>query len=279
MNLTYDRAEDVLRYCAGHADAVLIVLRDVTGGTLRTKGAMMAVTKGQVAGYISNGCIDADVVARARDGQSGVFIYGEGSPYRDIALPCGGRLEIAIIQKTDLVAIQAALAGLERREPTPLNFGDFTIALSPRIRLRIAGRGEACLALADYAAKSGFEVVVQSPDANILPDVQHLKRPEEPPAAKDDTRTAMVCLFHDHDWEGALLQQALAGPAFYIGAMGSVRTHEIRCETLSELGVSQADIARIHAPIGLIASQRDARLLAISILAEIIQSAQEAELI
>ena len=89
----------------------------------------------------------------------------------------------------------------------------------------------------------------------------------------------MVCLFHDHDWEGALLQQALAGPAFYIGAMGSVRTHEIRCETLSELGVSQADIARIHAPIGLIASQRDARLLAISILAEIIQSAQEAELI
>ena len=63
MSQTYDRAEDVLRYCAGHADAALVVLRDVTGGTLRAKGAMMAVTKGQVAGYISNGCIDADVIA------------------------------------------------------------------------------------------------------------------------------------------------------------------------------------------------------------------------
>ena len=279
MSQTYDRAEDVLRYCAGHADAALVVLRDVTGGTLRAKGAMMAVTKGQVAGYISNGCIDADVIARARGGQSGTFIYGEGSPYRDISLPCGGRLEITIIQKPDMATVQTALAGLERRELTQLNLGNFSISLSPRISLRIAGRGEACLALADYAKLSGFEVRVQSPDENILPNVQHLKRPDEPPEADDDTRTAVVCLFHDHDWEAALLQQALAGPAFYIGAMGSVRTHEIRCETLSKLGVSQADIARIHAPIGLIASQRDARLLAISILAEIIQTAQKAELI
>ena len=279
MSQTFDRAEDVLRYCAGHADAALVVLCDVMGGTLRAKGAMMVVTKDNVAGYISNGCIDADVIARARDGQSGTFIYGEGSPYRDIALPCGGRLEIEIIQKPNLAAIQTALNGLERRELTRLNLGGLSLSLSPRIKLRIAGRGEACLALAEYAQLSGFDVQVQSPDADILPHVQHLTRPANPPEVEDDERTAMVCLFHDHDWEAALLQQALAGPAFYIGAMGSVRTHDIRCETLTELGVSKVDISRIHAPIGLISSQRDARLLAISILAEIIQTAQKAQLI
>ena len=214
-----------------------------------------------------------------RQGQSGTFIYGEGSPYRDIALPCGGRLEIEIIQKPNLAAIQTALNGLERRELTRLNLEGLPFSLSPRIKLRIAGRGEACLALAEYAQMSGFDVQVQSPDADILPDVQHLTRPAYPPEVEDDERTAMVCLFHDHDWEAALLQQALAGPAFYIGAMGSVRTHEIRCETLSELGVSKVDITRIHAPIGLISSQRDARLLAISILAEITQTAQKAQLI
>jgi xanthine dehydrogenase accessory factor len=279
MDQTYDRAEDVLRYCTGHAEAVLVVLRGVTGGTLRAKGAMMAVTAEQAVGYISNGCIDADVIARARGGESGVFIYGEGSPYRDISLPCGGRLDIAIIQQPDRAAIQSALDDLNARQTATLNFGDFSISLSPRIKLRIAGRGEVCLALAELAVRSGFAVRVQSPDAHILPDAQHLKHPEIPPASEDDIYTAVVCLFHDHDWEAALLQQALAGPAFYVGAMGSVRTHEIRCETLSQLAVAREDIDRIHAPIGLIASQRDARLLAISILAEIIQAAQSAALI
>ena len=279
MSQTYDRAEDVLRYCIGNPDAALVVLRAVTGGTLRAKGAMMAVTQGRSAGYISNGCIDADVIARARSAQSGVFIYGEGSPYRDIALPCGGRLEIAIIQDPDYNLIRKALSALDKRQEVELDLGTFSISLSPRIKLRIAGKGEACLALADYAALTGFEVAVQSPDADLLPNAQHLKTPDKPPAVDDDNRTAMVCLFHDHDWEAGLLQQALAGPAFYIGAMGSVRTHEMRGQKLSQLGVSKQDVDRINAPIGLIASQRDARLLAISILAEIIEAAQKAELI
>ena len=109
--------------------------------------------------------------------------------------------------------------------------------------------------------------------------VEHLNDPNNPPEVTDDARTAMVCLFHDHDWEGSLLRQALAGPAFYIGAMGSKRTHENRCQTLLEMGVAQNQIDRIHGPIGLIPALRDARLLAISILAEIVQTAQIQSLI
>ena len=279
MTQTYDHAEDVLRDCVGSSDAALVVLTDVTGGTLRARGAMMAVTETRVMGYMSNGCVDADIISRARAGQSGCFIYGEGSPYRDIVLPCGGRLEIEIIQRPDQHVICASLKTLDGRKEAELRFGDVTVALVPRIKLRIAGRGAACLALAQLAERSGFDVLVQSPDKDILTQAQHLIDPDNPPSAMDDSRTAVVCLFHDHDWEVALLRQALSGPAFYIGAMGSVRTHGIRCHNLSSLGVPDDDINRINGPIGLIPAQRDARLLAVSILAEIIQAAQKEKLL
>jgi len=272
-------AEDVLRDFLAESDAALVVLTAVTGGTLRARGAMMCVTPGAAVGYISNGCVDADVIARARDGQSGTFVYGEGSPYRDIVLPCGGRLEIAILQNPDRAVIESALSRLQKREPVNLTLGGISVILSPRIRLRIAGRGAACLALAELAERSGCDIQLQSPDADLTAATQHLLDPDNPPAVQDDARTAVICLFHDHDWEASLLQQALDGPAFYIGAMGSQRTHDIRCQTLREMGVSDEEIARISGPIGLVESQRDARFLAVSILAEIIQSAQRAELL
>ncbi len=260
-------------------EAALVVLTSVTGGTLRDRGAMMSVSAKKVAGYISNGCVDADVIARARAGQSGTFIYGEGSPYRDIVLPCRGRLELSIFQKIDRPSIEKALSKLERREAVCLELDDFRVELSPRIKLRIAGRGAACIALSELAQLSGFDVVLQSPDVDGMPEAQHLLDPNHPPQLKDDAWTAVVCLFHDHDWEPALLRQGLDGEAFYIGAMGSERTHEIRCQNLMELGLSETDVARIHGPIGLVDSQRNARFLAVSILAEIIQSAQQANLL
>jgi xanthine dehydrogenase accessory factor len=77
-------------------------------------------------------------------------------------------------------------------------------------------------------------------------------------------------MFHDHDWEAALLKQALASDAFYIGALGSARAHDARCQSLLDLGLFAAQIERIHGPIGIIPSMHDASSLAISVLAEII---------
>ena len=82
-------------------------------------------------------------------------------------------------------------------------------------------------------------------------------------------------MFHDHDWEVALLAQALSSEAFYIGAMGSERTHNLRCKALREAGVSEEVIDRVQGPIGLIPSMRDANLLALSTLAEIVKTAQD----
>ena len=279
MTTTFDHAEDILKYCAGQADVALVILRNVTGGTLRSRGAMMAVTPTSSAGYISNGCVDADIIARARSGQSGTFIYGVGSPYRDIQLPCGGSLEITIFQTPDRKALEAARTLLSARKATELNLGEVTIPLSPRLRIRVAGKGAACAALAELARLTGLDVHIQSPDINEFPHAQHLTDPKSPPSNLDDARTAMVCLFHDHDWEPQLLGQALNGPAFYVGAMGSQRTHDTRCKALREIGLTQSQISRMNGPIGLIPAQRNSNFLAISIMAEIIQTAQIKKLI
>lgn len=274
MKKTYDHAEDVLRFYLNQSGGALVVLSSVSGGTIRAKGSMMAVTPSSHAGYISNGCVDADIISRARSGQSGHFIYGEGSPFRDITLPCGGRIEVSIHHNIDKTEVEFAVSDLTSRKDVNLNLDGTIISIFPRIKIRIAGRGAATIALAELATTTGFEVHVQSPDVDILPNSEHLKDLDHPPKLSDDERTAVVCLFHDHAWEGALLKQALEGPAFYVGAMGSELTHQERSETLALAGVLQNKIDEIKAPIGLVSAQRDSRFLAVSILAEIIETAQ-----
>jgi xanthine dehydrogenase accessory factor len=80
-----------------------------------------------------------------------------------------------------------------------------------------------------------------------------------------------VLLFHDHEWELRVLQKALSADGFYIGALGSPKTHRQRREKLLAHGVSEADLNRIKGPVGLISPVRDPGTLAISILAEIVQ--------
>ena len=100
----------------------------------------------------------------------------------------------------------------------------------------------------------------------------HLTNPAAPPPQHDDAWSAVILMFHDHDWETALLTQALVSDAFYIGAMGSERTHDLRCAALKGAGLSTEDISRIKGPIGLIPSMRDANLLALSTLADIVKT-------
>ena len=72
-----------------------------------------------------------------------------------------------------------------------------------------------------------------------------------------------------------MLQAALAGPAFYVGAQGSLRAHQTRCAALRARGVDEAAIARLASPFGLIPSARDPRTLAVSVLADVLARAQQ----
>ena len=87
---------------------------------------------------------------------------------------------------------------------------------------------------------------------------------------KLDTTSAVVTLTHDPKLDDPALIVALASPAFYIGALGSTRTHAKRAARLTEAGLGDK-VARIHAPVGLDLGGRAPREIAVSILAEVIQ--------
>ena len=77
-------------------------------------------------------------------------------------------------------------------------------------------------------------------------------------------------LFHDHEWERAILRWAIASDAFYVGAQGGERARALRVETLLGDGLSPDLVARVRSPIGLIPRARDPGVLALSVIAEVV---------
>ena len=293
-------AEDVFARLISWMEAgepcALARITDTEGGGVRSPDALMAISQsGKSAGYISGGCIDADIIKQAQSvietGAPSVLRYGNGTPFFDLPLPCGGSIGIEIIPIEKLVPMKDALFKLANRQITSiawrevcLQANDEKSTYQPRLRLRIAGRGADCLALAKLGQVGGYEVELLLPDQDDIDKaqalgfskIQHLKTRDQLPKIQDDAHTAFVLMFHDRHWEVALLKQALAGHAFYIGAVGSVRTHEKRCMDLRDADCSQTDIARIRAPIGLLPARREASSLAVSVMAEILNAQNSA---
>lgn len=307
---THEHPLDVMSaaaaFAASGSQVALAIVTATLGGAVRAPGAVMAISdSGEWAGYLSGGCIDADIRLHAQDalktGKVQELRYGQGSCFVDIKLPCGGAIDILITPHAGTASILAIADRLNARADVsvgvlssgqlivgePPNAGEvFRVTYQPKLALRIAGRGADCLALAQLAQASDFPVHLQLPDekdvetatAAGLDHVTLLTTPAALPEAQDDAGTAFVLMFHDTEWETALLRQALGGKAFYIGAVGSRQTQQRRVEALRVAGCSPSAIARIHGPIGLVPSMRDASMLAISAMAEIVEAFHTREL-
>ena len=305
MAMTGEHALDVLSrlrdWQAAGRPIALIIVTQTEGGAVRAPGALLAVSDTDHIGYISGGCIDADVVLQARQaievGAQRSLRYGAGSPFVDLPLPCGGAICVSIFPQPSADMIETAAARLEARESLFLHISEDeelfaaadrlpaattakTFRYDPKLRIRIAGRGADALALAKMSDAAGFETQLQLIDdldlasarGAGLQTINKLTTVAALADAEDDAWTAFVLLFHDQDWEIPLLKQALNGPAFYIGAVGSARTHAKRIAALLDAGVPQDSADRVNGPIGLVPSLRDASLLAVSALAEIIEA-------
>lgn len=148
----------------------------------------------------------------------------------------------------------------------------------PRPAMYIFGAVDFASALATVGRFLGYRVTVCDPRTLFLtpvrfPDADELvsEWPHEfLERAPVDERTAICVLTHDHKFDVPALQVALGTPARFIGAMGSRRTTERRRALLAELGVSQEDLDRIHAPIGLSIGSRTPEEVAVAIGAQII---------
>jgi xanthine dehydrogenase accessory factor len=149
----------------------------------------------------------------------------------------------------------------------------------PSPRLVITGAVHISQALAPMGKLVGYDVVIVDPRTAFasperFPDVQVIAQwPDEAlPPLNIDRYTAFVALTHDPKIDDPALLHALARDCFYIGALGSKKTHARRVERLKQAGVSDADIARIHAPIGLAIGAVSPSEIAVSIMAEITQT-------
>lgn len=167
--------------------------------------------------------------------------------------------------------VVAGPAGLAEDE------GHFTLTQRPPRRLLIVGGVHITQFLAPMAAQAGYDVVVIDPravfaSAERFPGTNCLTAwPDEAMAElAPDSRTAIVTLTHDPKIDDPGLRSALQSDAFYIGCLGSRRTHAARCERLAEAGFTPEMIARLHGPAGVDIGAKTPAEIAVSILAQMI---------
>lgn len=267
----------------------LVTLANIEGTSPRPRGAQMAVSRsGEWVGYLSGGCIERAVVAEALaaldEGKSRYVRYGRGSKYLDIRLPCGSAIDLHFDVDIDEADLAAAHSRLHARKPASVHIGNVSTSpdlplirhYRPRRRLIVAGIGPGAVQLAKLAHCSGFATLLQSPDEPTRSGASEygvetiaIEPGKNIHSFAADEWTAIVFMFHDHEWERELIPAALETDAFYIGAMGSRRVHLQRLEMLEALGVDHASRARIRGPAGIFAGAKSAPNVAISILAEI----------
>ncbi|SCB56293.1 xanthine dehydrogenase accessory factor [Rhizobium aethiopicum] len=265
-------------------EAALATLVEIRGGAARALGSQVAVSAdGKYCGYVSGGCVEAAVASEAinaiAEGRDRVIKYGDGSPYFDIVLPCGGGVTIAIHVIRGVGQINGVLDNLESRRAAALRYSpirqridgaepparsgwydeDFVTVYRPRTRVVVSGDTIEAEVVAAVARASGYDVIMRSGLRRDLADAI-------------DEFTAVVMLHHDLEAEEQILGTAMGSAAFYIGALGSTRTHKRRQDRLRDLGWSQFEIDRIKAPIGFFGPTRDANSLALSVLADVAAS-------
>ncbi|EFB6636541.1 XdhC family protein [Escherichia coli] len=261
--------------------AVLVTLVEIHGGAARPLGAQMVVREdGRYCGFVSGGCVEAAAAFEALEmmgsGRDREIRYGEGSPWFDIVLPCGGGITLTLHKLRSAQPLLAVLNRLEQRKPAGLrydpqaqslvclptqtrtgwNLNGFEVGFRPCVRLMIYGRSLEAQATASLAAATGYDSHI----FDLFPASA---------SAQIDTDTAVILLCHDLNRELPVLQAAREAKPFYLGALGSYRTHTLRLQKLHELGWSREETAQIRAPVGIFPKARDAHTLALSVLAEV----------
>jgi xanthine dehydrogenase accessory factor len=292
----------------GGQDGAMATLIAVDGPSPRGPGAQMFIAPdGAVAGYVSGGCVEASVALIAKEvmAQNRVrrVIFGAGSPFADIKLVCGARIEVVIepAQRSDEtwravlaacaarqpiirgrdgagapVVLQEAPPGLAGEHPD----GAFWRRYLPPQRLIVLGGDPVAVALARLAHASGVEVHLARAYGPTAGPGQFggQYRSADPAAAladlKPDAWTAVVTTTHDLDADHAALRAALPSRAFYVGALGSRRRLADRIDKLQADGLDWAAVKRLRAPVGLDIGARTPHEIAIAILADIIAAAR-----
>lgn len=289
----------------GHA-VVLGTITRTWGSAPRPPGSLVAIrADGLVAGSVSGGCIEDDLVDKARGGALVTGLpqlvrYGiDADAAHRFGLPCGGLIELVlepVMPRSRVDELLALLAGGQRvRRTLVIASGEVSLETSspidelaltdttlvthhgPRWRLLLIGAGQMTQYLAQMASALDYDVIVCDPRDEYatgfdVPGATLLRTmPDDTVAAlKPDGHTAIIALTHDPKLDDLALMEALTSEAFYVGAIGSRVNQARRKERLAEhFGLSAAQLARLHGPVGLKNGARTPPEIAIAILAEL----------
>lgn len=273
-----DEDQAALRLAAAVPGTALCTIVGIEGSYSRRRGAQLAIAPdGRMAGSLADGCLEKELASQAAEARSAgsgpaLLRYGAGSPFIDFRLPCGAGLDVLIDPAPDRAALTAAVARLDAREPVsvalpaPSPVGERGFV--PTLRLVVLGAGPEPVALVRLAEAQGLPAELLVPETDLA-----LGRAPEMPL---DPWTAVILLFHDHEWEPTLADWGLRSHAFYVGAQGGQAARAARAERLAVMGHDAASLARLHSPVGLIPNARDAHTLALSILAEVVAAYEQA---
>lgn len=248
----------------------LATIVGIEGSFSRRLGSQLAVRPdGSMVGSLSDGCLEAQIaadMAAARDAR--VIRYGQGSSTIDFRLPCGGGLDILLQPDPDRMACRQAIRQLAEREKASIDLSShspaFTRTYLPSLRLVAFGEGPELEMFGTLAQAMGLEIDTRSK--------QDLSLGRAARQCEIDAWTAVVLLFHDHEWEIPLLEQALASEAFYIGAQGGEKAVIARSLALTAAGIPEETSARITSPLGIIPACKSPRALALSAISEVVAS-------
>ncbi len=294
---------------ASGRSCALATLHRVEGSAPRGPGAQMlftALADGSIeaSGYFSGDCIEGDVAHHAaqvlEDGRPRQLHYGQGSPWIDIRLRCGGALYVMVERvPADCPAVADLLRHAAERRPCRWHSDGVTRRVTlddgpllettaepfslirrfdPPRRLIVSGGDPGALAAAQLGALARFETVLVRPDGPAslppFPLARYIRaRPTDAVAELGiDRWTAYLGATHEdhHDLGGCL--SALRGGAAWVGMIGAKSRTEGRMAALRALGASEDELARLHLSPGVIGLGKSPFEVATGIIAQIMQA-------
>jgi xanthine dehydrogenase accessory factor len=288
---------------AGERAALVTVLR-TWGSSPRPPGSLLAIryADGHTVGSVSGGCVEEDLVSRYMQGDlpgyPTVVDYGvDPAGAARIGLPCGGRLEL-LIEEPGLEGLEPVLevmqAGSLLERSVHVDSGEFELSKPLRVaefvyeggvlrkcfgpdwQLVMVGGGQLADYLARIALTLGFHVWLCDPreqyDSRVPEVVLSRRMPDDLLAELTPrTRAAVVTLAHDPKLDDMALMEALRGGGFfYVGALGSQRSSAARRKRLLTLGISEAELAGLRAPVGIDIGSHTPAEIAVAIAADLV---------
>jgi xanthine dehydrogenase accessory factor len=297
---------------AGHA-VTLVTVVETWGSAPRPPGALLAVRDdGVVSGSVSGGCVEDDLIARVKAGEHhavpAMIAYGVSKEEAArFGLPCGGTLRLVqeplvdthwveevlartaaheLVSRTlTLASGEISLAAATRDERMQFDGLKLTTLFGPKWRLLLVGAGQLSQAVAQMARMLDFEVLVCDPREEYsgttgITGATHLPGMPDDVVRElhADAHTAIVALTHDPKLDDMALLEALRSDAFYVGALGSSRNQAARKKRLAEhFDLTEAELARLHGPVGLRIGAKTPAEIAVSVVAQIVERKNQSE--